>query len=189
MKIAKKIEVLYEELTELETALNPPVPDPNLWPPHGWQIHPLNKTLLVQVVSESTLREMLFGSEAKTEFLKNAKIRVEQIKNELIPLFFKQPKEEGVDRVTKHGFVVMLKTELVRKIDIDALEETLLECAKVALIQEGITLDVDSKIIRRTPELKLTEYRNLPQSVRLQFDNALTVTPKQPKFEIFKQPE
>jgi hypothetical protein len=180
------VEKLYGELIELEAWIDPK-PDPAQWPPAGWAYHPTAPGMLYRCISEADLREEIFGSPEKTSWLEWAKQRVSEIKDALIPYFFSKPKEEGTERKTKCGFVVMLKNELDRKLDLPALALTVAECQRIATEEEGLSMNVENTVLKYTPELKLKEYRDLPASVRKQFDQALIVTPKKPKFEIVRE--
>lgn len=180
------VERLYSELTDLEHWLDPK-PDPAQWPPAGWAYHPTAPGLLYRCLSEADLREELFGSPQKDAWMTWAKQRVSEIKDALIPYFFGKPKEEGTERKTKSGFVTMLKTELDRKLDLPALALTVAECQRIATEEEGLGMNVEETVLKYTPELKLKEYRDLPPSVKKQFDQALIVTPKKPKFEIVRE--
>lgn len=180
------VERLYGELTELESWIDPK-PDPAQWPPKGWAYHPTAPGMLYRCVAEADLREELFGSPEKTNWLNWAAQRVVEIKRDLAAYFFPKQKEEGTERKTKVGFVVMLKTELDRKLDLPALALTVAECQRIATDEEGLSLNVEETVLKYTPELKLKEYRDLPPSVRKQFDQALIVTPKKPKFEIVRE--
>lgn len=180
------VENLYSEMKQLEAWLEPKV-DPTQWPPNGWAYHPQDTSLLYRVVSEADLKEEMFGSPAKESWMSQARERVSEIKKALIPYFFSKPKDEGTERKEKSGFVVMLKNELKRKLDIPALAVTVAECQRIATEEEGLEMNVEDKLLRYTPELNLTDYRELPKSIKKQFDNALIVTPKEPVFEIVKQ--
>jgi hypothetical protein len=178
------VERLYAEMSELEAWINPK-PDPTEWPPKGWEYHPTAPGYLFRMVTESELREELFGSEEKTQWLKWAGQRVQEIKDSLASYFFPKQKEEGTERKEKSGFAAMLKTGLDRKFDLPVLASVVAECQRLA--NEGqLGINVEGRAIEWKPALKLKEYRELPEAIRTQFDAALIVTPKKPEFEIVK---
>jgi hypothetical protein len=178
------VEALYGELTELKAWTNP-TPDPSVWPPVGWHVHPTAPGYLYRMETEEALREEIFGSEEKAEWLKWASNRIEEIKNTLAGYFFPKPKDEGTERKTKSGFVTMLKTGVKRKFDLAALAITVAECQAIAN-KKKIAINVEETVIDWKPALKLTEYRELPEAIRKQFDAALIVTPDKPTFEIVR---
>lgn len=138
-----------------------------------------------RILSEADLREELFGSEEKTQWLKWAGDRVEEIKTALVSYFFPKKKEEGTERKEKSGFAAMLKTGLTRKFDLPALATVVAECQKLAN-DKKLGVNVEAAAIDWAPKLKLKEYRELPEVIRNQFDAALIVTPEKEKFEIVK---
>lgn len=175
---------LYGELSELNRWIDPQ-PDPTQWPPLGWQEHPENPGYFFRCVSEADLREEIYGSEAKSEWLKSAKSRVDEIKVALASYFFTKQKEEGTERKEKIGFAAMLKTSLDRKFDLPVLATVVAECQKLA-DEKQTGINVEGAAIEWKPSLKLKEYRELPENIRQQFDAALIVTPKKPEFKIVK---
>lgn len=179
-----EVETLYGELTDLESWVNPK-PDPNQWPPKGWQEHPQFPGYYFRMLTETELREETFGSEEKTEWLRWAGQRITEIKEALASYFFPKAKEEGTERKTKLGFAVMLKTGLKRKFDVPALASVVAECQKIA-DKKKLSINVESAVIEWEPKLDLKAYRELPEPIRKQFDNALIVTPSKPEFEIVR---
>jgi len=178
-KLTKEhVAALYAERCQIEAWLDPK-PDPNQWPPAGWLEHPTAPGHLYRVVTEEKLREELFGSPQKEKYIKQANARLEEIDKTLLPFFFAKPKPEGVQRKTKAGFVVMLKTGIKRALDIAALADVLQKCP------EG----TEDKLVDWKPSLKLAEYRDLPAKVAKVFSAAIVETPEKPKFEIVKQQE
>ena len=179
-----EIIALYNELTELENWVSPKV-DPTQWPPAGWVEHPAAPGYYFRCLSEEELREEIFGSEAKTEWLQKARARIEEIKVAMIPYFFPKAKEEGTERREKAGFVTMLKTGLTRKLDVPALATIVAECQKLVTEKE-LSIDVEATVINWKPELKIKEFRTLPDDVRKKFENALIIEPAKPTFEIVR---
>lgn len=184
LKIAD-VERLFTELSEIQAWTNP-TPDPTVWPPHGWQIHPTIPHHYFRVLSENDLREDLFGSPAKEAWVRAGKSRIEEIKSFLASYFFPKQKQEGTERKTKSGFVVMLKTGLSRKFDIAALAPVVAECQRIAKDDLKIDLNVEELAIKWQPSLDLTAYHQLPPAIQTAFNNALVVTPEKPKFEIVR---
>lgn len=182
-----EVEALHGELTDLESWVNPK-PDPTVWPPAGWHAHPNFPGYFYRMVTEDELREEVFGSEEKREWLAWAANRIAEIKTKLAGYFFPKAKDEGTDRKTKSGFVTMLKTGLTRKFDLPALATVVAECQAIA-DKEKLGINVEAKVIEWEPKLKLKEYRELPAKVRKQFDAALIVTPTKPTFEIVRAGE
>lgn len=178
------VETLYGELTELEAWIDPK-PDPNEWPPKGWQAHPQYPGYYFRMLTETELREETFGSEEKREWLRWAGQRVTEIKESLATYFFPKAAEEGTQRKTKAGFVVMLKTALKRKFDVPALATVVAECQKL-VEKEKLSINVESSVIEWQPKLDLKAYRELPDAIRNQFDNALIIEPAPPVFEIVR---
>lgn len=172
-----EVEALYSEREQIEAWLDP-TPDPNVWPPKGWQIHPTAPGHLFRVVTEAALREELFGSPQRDSYIKQAKARLAEIDKALIPYFFEKPKPEGTQRKTKGGFVVMLKTGIKRVIDIAALADVLAKCPK----------GTEDKVVEWKPSLKLTEYRELPKKTADIFKGAIIEAEETPKFEIVRKP-
>lgn len=184
-KITKKdVEPLYRELIEIETYLDPK-PNPNQWPPVGWAEHPTAPGMYYRVLSEAELREEIFGSEAKSDWMQWAKNRIQEIKNLLIPYFFPQPAEEGTQRREKGGFVVMLKTGLKRELDVAALASVVAECQKMAAAKK-LSMNIEENLIQWKPGLKLKEFRELPADIRKEFENALIIEPAPNSFEIVR---
>jgi hypothetical protein len=177
-----EVEKLFNELSNLEEWVDPK-PDPTIWPPRGWEPHPTEAGLLVRVVTEDDLREEIFGSEQKTEWLKWARARIEEIKRQLAETFFPKAKDEGTQRKTKWGFVVMLKTGLQRKFDLPALAPVI-EDAQAYAKKKKINVDIETKIINWQPKLKLADFRELPADLQKRIENALIITPEKPVFEI-----
>ena len=185
-KITKNdVEALVTEMGEIEGWLNPK-PNPDVWPPVGWQEHPMQPGYYYRVIPEEDLREEIFGSERKTEWLQSARNRVQEIKTALITYFFPKAEEEGVQRKSKNGYTVMLKTGLKRELDVAALASIITQCQKLAK-EMKLSLNVENNILKWTPGLKLKEYRELPQPIREKFDAALIITPTQPVFEIVQE--
>lgn len=180
----KEVEELYRELVELEKWTNPK-PDASQWPPAGWVEHPSAPGYYFRVLSESELREEIFGSEEKEKWLKEAKKRVGEIKAALTPYFFPNPKDEGTQRRTKGGFVAVLKTGISRKIDVEALDAVLKNCNKLAK-KLDLDTDVEHAVIDYKPALKLKEYKALPEELKKTFENALIITPESPKLEVVR---
>lgn len=181
------VEALYVELEQLEHWTNPK-PDPGQWPPEGYAYHPQMPGHLYRIVSEDDLREEVFGSERKTEWLKQAAARIAEIKDTLAKVFFPKAKEEGTERKQKFGFAVMLKTALDRKFDIPALAPVVAECQKISN-EKKLGVNVEATVIDWKPSLKLKEFRELPAPLAKQFQHALIVTPKKPEFEIVRVAE
>lgn len=177
-------EGLYAELTQLEAWTNPK-PDPTVWPPKGWTAHPTAPGWYCRMLTEDDLREEVFGSEQKTEWLKSAAARITEIKKRLAEIFFPKAKEEGVQRVTKHGFVTMFKPGLARAFDLPALATVVAECQKIS-DEKKLGINVEATVIDWKPSLKLDPYRELPKAIQKQFDAALIVTPTKPVFEIVR---
>lgn len=171
-----ELDALFEERSQIEAWLDPK-PDPNVWPPKGWQVHPTAPGYLFRMVTEAALREELFGSPQREKYIKEAKARLEEIDKELAAHFFPKPKEEGTQRKTASGFVVMLKTGLKRVIDIAALPDVLNKCPA----------GTEDKLIEWKPSLKLKEFRDLPAKTAKTFEAALIVEPEKPKFEIVRE--
>jgi len=180
-----EVRELHAELVELEGWLNPDKPDPNQWPPKGWREHPQYPGFYFRMLSDEELREEIYGSEEKADWLKTAAARIEEIKAALIPYFFPKAQEEGTARREKAGFVTMLKTGLDRKFDVPALAAVVADCQK-EVAKEGLLIDVEDLVVKWTPELKLTEYRTLPEGIRKKFENALIIKPQKAKFEIVR---
>lgn len=183
-KISKSdVPALVAEMLEIQDWLNPPA----VFPPRGYEPHPSQPGMWLRVVSEEELREEVFGSEEKTEWMMEAKKALEEIKNALTEYFFPKPKEEGTQRIEKHGFACMLKTGLDRKIDKEALAVVIAECEKLArkMKLEGI----EDRVIDYKPTLKLAEFRELPDAIQKQLEEALIITPKKAEFEIVKLPD
>lgn len=178
------VETLYGELTELEAWVNPK-PDPNQWPPQGWAAHPQFPGYYYRMLTEAELREETFGSEEKAEWLRWAGQRIAEIKERLAGYFFPKAKEEGTERKTKGGFAVMLKSALKRKFDVPALATVVAECQKMAE-KDKLGINVENAVIEWEPALKLKAYRELPDKLRKQFDNALIIEPAKPVFEIVR---
>lgn len=172
-----EVEALYSEREAIEKWLDP-TPDPNAWPPKGWEPHPTAPGMFYRVLTEAALREELFGSPQRDEYIKQAKKRIAEIDKALIPYFFNKPKPEGVQRKTKSGFVVMLKTGIKRVIDIAALSDVLAKCPK----------GTEDKLVDWKPSLKLTEYRELPTKTQNIFKAALIEAEEKPTFEIVRKP-
>jgi hypothetical protein len=137
------------------------------------------------MLTEEELREEIFGSEEKREWLQWAANRIAEIKDKLAGYFFPKAKPEGTDRKTKLGFVTMFKTGLNRKFDMPALATVVAECQAIA-DKKKIGLNVENAVIKWEPKLDLKAYRELPEVVRKQFDAALIVTPTKPTFEIVR---
>ena len=82
------INALYQERTQIEAWLDPK-PDPAVWPPKGWQVHPQNPAFLVRIVEADKLREELFGSPERDSNIILAKARLAEIaglqRPEIIP--------------------------------------------------------------------------------------------------------
>ena len=185
MKLTKTdVESLYGELVQLETYVNPK-PDPSQWPPAGWQAHPQFPGYYFRMLTEDDLREEIYGSEEKREWMQWASNRIEEIKATLAPYFFPKAKEEGTERKTKSGFVTMLKTGLKRKMDVPALATVVAACQELAT-KKKLTIAVEASVIEWEPKLKLKEYRELPEVIRKQFDAALIIEPAKPVFEIVR---
>lgn len=178
------VEALYGELTDLESWVNPK-PDPNQWPPAGWQEHPRFPGYYFRMLTEEALREEVFGSEEKREWLRWAGQRIVEIKEALASYFFPKAEEEGTQRKTKSGFVVMLKTGLKRKFDVPALATVVAECQKIAE-KKKLGINVEASVIEWEPKLDLKAYRELPEAIRTQFDHALIIEPTKPVFEIVR---
>ena len=179
-----EVRELYAERENLLQWINPK-PDPAQWPPMGWQVHPDNPELLFRVVSAEDLREEIFGSERKTEWLKQAQARVDEIEAILTKYFFPKAKEEGTERKEKNGFAVMLKTGLKRVFDVAALAPVVESCQKIAA-KKKLSVDVEAAVVQWVPKLKLKEFRELPDPIREELENALVITPEKPVFEIVK---
>jgi hypothetical protein len=184
-KITKSdVSALVGELEEIETWLNPPA----MFPPAGYEPHHTQAGYWVRVVSEEILREEIFGSEEKNQWMTEAFNRISQIKEELAGFFFPNPKEEGTERKERLGYAVMLKTGLDRKIDKAALPVVLTECQKMANKQK-LGFSIEEKAIDWKPTLRLAEFRELPEQIQKQLEEALTITPKKAEFEIVKLPD
>ena len=179
-----EVEALYGELIQLETYVNPK-PDPGLWPPAGWHPHPNFPGYFYRMLTEDDLREEIYGSEEKREWMKWAGNRIEEIKVKLTPYFFPKAKEEGTERKTKGGFVTMLKTGLKRKFDVPALATVVAACQEIAT-KKKLGINVEATVIEWEPSLDLKAYRELPEAIRKQFDAALIITPTKPTFEIVR---
>lgn len=179
-----EVEALYGELTDLESWVNPK-PDPNQWPPAGWQEHPQFPGYYFRMLTEEALREEVFGSEEKREWLRWAGQRIVEIKEALASYFFPKAKEEGTERKTKGGFAVMLKTGLTRKFDVAALATVIAECQKLAE-KKKLSINIEASTVKWEPKLELKAYRELPDAIRKEYDNALIVTPTKPEFEIVR---
>lgn len=178
------VESLYGELSELEAWIDPK-PDPTQWPPVGWAAHPQFPGYYYRMLTEEELREETFGSEEKLEWLRWAGQRVAEIKERLATYFFPKAEEEGTQRKTKSGFVVMLKTGLKRKFDVPALATVVAECQKIAE-KKKLEINVEASVIEWEPKLDLKAYRELPEAIRTQFDHALIIEPVKPVFEIVR---
>jgi len=168
-----EVRELYEEYSRLQNQVKPPAPDPAIWPPAGWAIHPQDPSLVYQVKTADALKEELFGSAEKDLWLKESRQRIAQIEKILIGYFYPEPKEEGTQREIKDGFVTMLKTGLIRVVDSEAVEQILEECDGQA-----------DSAINWEAKLKLKEYRALDDAVKVLFDNCLEEKPAKPIFEI-----
>ena len=178
---------LYREMNDLEQWVSPKV-DPNIWPPKGWMEHPQLPGQYYRILTEEELREEIFGSEQKTEWLKQAARRIEEIKAALISYFFPKVRDEGTERKTKAGFIVMLKTGLSRKLDVAALASVVAECQKIAASKK-LGLNVEASVIDWKPQLKLTGFRALPNFIQKEFEKALIIELEKPKFEILQTDE
>lgn len=178
------VEALYGELSELEAWIDPK-PDPTQWPPVGWTAHPQFPGYYYRMLTEEELREETFGSEEKQEWLRWAGQRVTEIKERLARYFFPKAEEEGTQRKTKSGFVVMLKTGLKRKFDVPVLATVVAECQKIAA-KKKLEINVEASVIEWEPKLDLKAYRELPEAIRTQFDHALIIEPTKPVFEIVR---
>lgn len=167
------VQRLYLERTQIEAWLDP-TPDPAVWPPVGWTLHPQDPNQLFRVMTEAALREELFGSPEKERYVKEAKKRLAVIDSELTPFFFPKPKPEGVQRKTKDGFVVSLKTGIKRVLDLAALPVVLAKCPK----------GTEDEIVDWKPSLKLKEWRDLPEKTAKLFSGAIIESPETPKLVI-----
>lgn len=115
----------------------------------------------------------------REKWKKRASNRLEEINKALIPHFFPTPKEEGTQRKTKGGFVVMLKTGIDRVIDLDALPDVLAKCPEAT----------EGKVINWKASLKLKAYKELPEKTLSILDGAIITRPSKATFEIVKQPD
>ena len=110
---------------------------------------------------------------------KAAQKRLEEIDKQLVPHFFPKPKDEGTQRKTIGGFVVMLKTGLTRTIDQEALPAVLSKCPK----------GTEDKCVTWKATLELKEYRKLSEKTLAILDGAIILKPAKAEFEIVKQPD
>lgn len=172
----EELTALYDERTAIEAWLDP-TPDPTVWPPVGWAVHPQDRNLLFRVVTEAALREELFGSPQKTQYTKDAQARLAVIDETLTAHFFPKPKDEGVQRKTKDGFITSLKTGIKRAIDIPTLAKVILKCPK----------GTEDKVIEWKASLKVKEWRDLSEKTAAIFADAIIETPEKPKFEIVRK--
>lgn len=185
-KLTKQdVETLYCERQEILEWLNPPPPDPNVWPPVGWQIDPRNPGFVFRILEEGDLREELFGSERKTQWTEQAKAALASINAKLLSYFFPKPKPEGIERKEKSGFVATQEGKIDRKLDVAALAAVVENCQTIAA-EKKLQIDVEAAVIDWKPTLKLKEYRDLPKAIQHAFDQALIATPKPPTFEIVR---
>jgi hypothetical protein len=171
------VKALFQERTQIEAWLDP-TPDPAVWPPKGWQVHPQNPAFLVRIVEADKLREELFGSPERDSNIILANARLAEIEGVLTKYFFPKPKPEGTQRKTMDGFVVMLKTGIKRVVDMDALPAVLLKCPK----------GTEDKVVDWKATLKLKEFRELTEKAQTTFAGAIIEKPEKPVFEIVPQP-
>jgi hypothetical protein len=184
-KLTKKEVAAYcGERLAIEAWLYPPPPDPAEFPPAGWV--ETSPGVYSRSLTAEQLRKELFGDPERDEWERQARQRIAEIDEILIPVFFPKVKEEGTQRATKHGFVAMLKTGLTRKIDVPVLATVIAKAQEIA-DNEGLTLSVEDSTIEWKPDLKLKEYRALPDVVRDHFENALITSPTKTVFEIVKE--
>lgn len=174
----EEVHALYKEREEINKHVNPPKPDPAIWPPEGYAIHPENPDMLYKVISAENLAAELFESPEKKAWLKEAKKRLLQIDKLLIPYFFENPKDEGMQRKTKEGFVTSLKTGINRIVDQDAIEQVLEKCKGKA-----------NNVIEWEAKLVLKQYRTLDAKILVDFDQAIIEKPTVPTFEIIAKSE
>lgn len=180
------VEALYEEKVGLEAYTNPK-PDPEVWPPVGWVEHPASPGNYYRMLSEADLREELFGSPEKSDWLKQAKTRIREIEAALISYFFGKADKEGVNRKEKAGFAAKIDVSIDRKFDLAALEAVVKECQEIS-DKKKLGIHVESSVIKWVPALKLPEWRKLPKEIQDPFGAALIVTPKTPTLEIVRIP-
>lgn len=170
-----EVEALYLEREEINKHVDPPKPDPALWPPEGWAVHPDNPQLVYRVVDAEVLRAELFGSPEKKAWMTSAKQRLAQINKTLTKYFYAEFKDEGMQRVTKDGFVCSLKTGIKRVVDPDAVQIILEKLDGAA-----------HQVIDWHAGLDMKEYRKLSKENKAIFDHCLTTKNDKPVFDIVK---
>ena len=173
-----EVRELYEEREKLVSNIKPPAPDPAVWPPVGWLVHPDNPQLLYKVVDSELLRTELFGSPAKKAWILEAKKRLLVIDNLLTSYFYPSPKDEGMQRKTKSGFVTSLKTGIKRIIDQELIEKAMNDAKGEA--NDAITWEA---------KLNLTNYRGLDEEIQKTLSSAVLESPTTPVFEIVEKIE
>lgn len=181
-----EVEKLFNEKTAIETWLNPK-PDPNVWPPKGWQQRLGEPGQYYRIATEEELRKELFNQKSPEDLLweKQARGRLAEIDSALVSYFFPKLKEEGIQRKTKSGFAAMVETGLKRKIDEPVLDAVLESC-EIYASENDLDLNVEDKVVEYKPTLKLGTFRELPDGLRKVFENALVITPDKIKFEIVR---
>lgn len=145
-------------------------------------MEPLTENEIAALYKEREAIEKFLNPEPDPErekWKKTASNRLAEIDKQLIPHFFPKPKEEGTQRKTEGGFVVMLKTGLQRIVDVDAAQDVLTKCPK----------GTGEKVLRWTADLELKEYKKLSTATKEILAPAIIEKPTKPKFEIVKQPD